>query len=417
MQKVEIDKIAVKGRVRKDYGDVSGLSISIQRYGLLHPISITRDFELVAGERRLRACKLLGWKEIDAKFLDELNQLEKKEIEIEENIARKDFDWREEVAAKLELDKLKRLMYGSAVKGHATNRWGIKDTAVALGQSVGGVSADLALAEGLFIYPQLLKEKTKTAAFAKFKQLRRSALRRELASREVVHSVPFVYLGDCVEMMKKHIRDESVDLIVTDPQYGIELGPQSSQKSFADVYSQDDTEYRVMDQLDLALSEMDRVLKQGSHLYIFFAILHYTTVRRLLEKHFVVCPTPIIWYKEQQSNPGSAFQFANCYESCFLCSKGRPKDLYKWNKNLIVAKGVPGDRRIHPTEKPTSLLRVFVEASSLPGDTVLDPYMGSGSALVAALELSRKAIGIDIDERYVSATNERLSKYVKEDEK
>lgn len=413
MPEIEVDNIKVRDRVRKDFGDINGLSISIQKYGLLHPICITKDLELVAGERRLRAHKMLGLKTIEVKYLEDLNDLEKKEIEVEENIARKNFSWQEEVTAKLDLDQLKRLMYGSAVKGHASNHWGIKDTAVALQESVGGVSMDLALAEGLTIYPQLRKEKSKTAAFTKFKQLRRSALRRELAQRHVTKPVPFIHQGDCVPVMKKKIPDESISLIVTDPQYGIQLGPQSSQQSFTDVYMQDDTEYRVMEQLDLALIEMERVLKQGCHLYIFFAALHYTVVKRLLEKHFIVGPTPIIWYKEQRSNPGSLTQYANCYESCFFCSKGKPRDLYAWNKNLVVAKGVPGDRRIHPTEKPPSLLRVFIKASSLPGDTVLDPYAGSGSTGEAAISVGRKTILIDIDERYYQGMLDRFEKHSK----
>jgi len=270
---------------------------------------------------------------------------------------------------------------------------------------------DMALAEGLIIYPELRKEKSKTAAFKKFKYLRRSALHLELAKRQVTKPVPFVYLGDCVSVMDKEVKDESIHLIVTDPQFGIQLGPQSTLASFTDVYKQDDTEYRVMNQLDLALIQMDRVLKQGAHLYIFFAARHYTVVRMLLEKHFVVCPTPIVWDKGLQSNPGNLTQYTSCYEPCFFCSKGSPHDLYKWNKNLFTVKGVPGELRIHPTEKPTPLLRAFVKASSLPGEVVLDPYAGSGAVGEAALELGRKAVLIDIDERYYEGMLNRFKKY------
>jgi len=413
MPRVKISEIKVGPRVRKDYGDLEKLSLSIQRYGLLHPICITRDKQLVAGERRLKACQMLGMEEIEVKYLEDLDELERKEIEIEENIARKNFTWIEEVNSKLELDQLKRLKYGSRVKGHKTNGWGIQDTALALDQSVGSVSMDIALAEGLRIYPELKKEKTKTAAFKKLKLLRKRDLKRELARRQVIKPTPFVHLGDCVKVMRDKIKDDSVDLIVTDPQFGINLSPQTTMKSFTAVYKQDDTPERVFDQLDLALVEMHRVLKEGHHLYIFFAIQHYTTVRLLLERRFNVSPTPIIWYKEHQSNPGNLKSYTSSYEACFFCSKGRPRDLYKWNRNVIVARGVPGSKRIHPTEKPLTLLRVFIEASSQPGEVVLDPYAGSGSTLEAALQLKRNAIGIDIDERYVDAMNERLSKYVK----
>ena len=59
-----IDSIVVGERLRKDMGDLEGLARSIAEIGLLHPIIITPDGQLVVGERRLRACKLLGWRTI-----------------------------------------------------------------------------------------------------------------------------------------------------------------------------------------------------------------------------------------------------------------------------------------------------------------------------------------------------------------
>ena len=60
------------------------------------------------------------------------------------------------------------------------------------------------------------------------------------------------------------------------------------------------------------------------------------------------------------------------------------------------------------TQKPVELLSYFVEKSSLPGETVLDPYMGSGSTLVAARMLGRRAIGIEIEERYCEIAANRV---------
>lgn len=419
---VKTDDVKVVKRFRKDFGKMNELAVSIQKYGLLHPICVMKDdLELIAGERRLRAHKALGLREIEVKFFEDLPELERKEIEIEENLQRKAFTWPEEVLAKLALDQLKRIKYGSSVKGHKKEgSWRQKDTAEALGVSVGTVSGDIKLAESLIVYPELMKEKTKTAAIKKAKRLRERDLQVELAKRQLFQELPFVYLGDNVAVMKEKIKENSVDLIVTDPQFGIGLTAQSVMKSFSVTYKQDDSEYRVFDQLELALGEMYRVLKEHCHLYIFFAPKFYTKLRSILESRFVVNPTPIVWNKEQHSNPGGSKIYASAYEDCFLCSKGEPSVLNTWNTNVLSKKGVPGGKRIHPTEKPTSLLRVFIEASSLPGDTVLDPYMGSGSTLDAAISLGRKAIGIDIDERYYSEVLQRLGtkeRKVEEDNK
>lgn len=415
MPKLPLEKVIVEKRFRKDFGDMDGLAVSIQKYGLIHPICVTKDLRLIAGERRLKAHQMLGIKEIEVKFFEDLSDIDRKEIELEENIVRKAFTWQEEVIAKLAIDQLKRKKYGSAIKGHESDGWSQKNTAEALGQSVGTISMDLQLAEALMLYPNLGREKTKTGAYKKFKKLRKRDLRVELAKRGAFKAIPFIYLGDCTKVMKEKIDSDSVDMIATDPQFGVQLSTLSSIPSFDVVYKQDDTEYRVFNQLDLALAEMYRILKEGSHLYIFFASMHYTLVRGLLEKRFVVDPIPIIWDKEHQTGPGSLLGYTNSYEPCFFCSKGPPKELYKWHKNVISQKGVPGDKRIHPTEKPTGLWRVFIEASSLPGDTVIDPYAGSGSLGEAALELDRKTILIDIDERYYDGMLERFSKYTKGD--
>ena len=64
MNKFSIDKIDVGSRHRKDMGDISGLADSIKDIGLVHPIVVTPDHELVSGQRRLEACRQLGWTEI-----------------------------------------------------------------------------------------------------------------------------------------------------------------------------------------------------------------------------------------------------------------------------------------------------------------------------------------------------------------
>ncbi len=64
MSKLPITKIKVRNRYRRDLGDLAGLAASIKEIGLLHPIVVRSDGRLIAGERRLQACKLLGWKTV-----------------------------------------------------------------------------------------------------------------------------------------------------------------------------------------------------------------------------------------------------------------------------------------------------------------------------------------------------------------
>jgi ParB/RepB/Spo0J family partition protein len=86
----EITRIKIGKRMREDLGDIEDLAESINLRGLLHLITIDENFNLIAGHRRLEACKLLGWEYIEARTISDLTEKEKRLIELEENTKRKD---------------------------------------------------------------------------------------------------------------------------------------------------------------------------------------------------------------------------------------------------------------------------------------------------------------------------------------
>lgn len=106
--KVPISDIVIKERVRQDIGDLGPLMESMQKHGQLNPINITRDNELIAGHRRLLAARELGWTYIDSLIIDRDTQIEKLQLELEENVHRKDFSPEELLAGYRRLEKLLR---------------------------------------------------------------------------------------------------------------------------------------------------------------------------------------------------------------------------------------------------------------------------------------------------------------------
>lgn len=90
IKNVNIADVKIGKRRREDFGDINVLADSIGKYNLLHPITVDSHNNLVAGERRLRACKQLGWLEIPARAFTDLTADERREIELEENVRRKD---------------------------------------------------------------------------------------------------------------------------------------------------------------------------------------------------------------------------------------------------------------------------------------------------------------------------------------
>lgn len=104
-----VDSVRVEGRYRREVGDVSGLAASIEAIGLLHPIVVTPDWKLVAGQRRLEACRALGWKRIPATVAANLNDAARLLIaERDENTCREPYLVSEMVALGKALEALER---------------------------------------------------------------------------------------------------------------------------------------------------------------------------------------------------------------------------------------------------------------------------------------------------------------------
>lgn len=105
--RVRVHDIHIHERIRSDMGDITALMDSMQRYGLLNPIVINHDNDLIAGHRRLESARRLGWDTIEACIVSGEDEIIKLELEIEENVQRKDLSQDELADAYLRLEKLK----------------------------------------------------------------------------------------------------------------------------------------------------------------------------------------------------------------------------------------------------------------------------------------------------------------------
>lgn len=104
---VKIEDIKIKKRVRQNLGDMDSLKESLRMYGLLNPITLNENNELIAGERRLQAAKALGWTNINAVVLSNITPAEQLELELEENNQRKEFTKEELLEGYRRLEKLR----------------------------------------------------------------------------------------------------------------------------------------------------------------------------------------------------------------------------------------------------------------------------------------------------------------------
>lgn len=121
---IDINKVTVGKRIRKDYGDIASLADDIQDRGLINPPVVTPDYELIAGERRLEAMKKLDYKQIEVRVMSVEDQEHQLKIEISENEERKEFTYSEKMdyAKQLERIEAKKSKDRMAVKNQGMDR-------------------------------------------------------------------------------------------------------------------------------------------------------------------------------------------------------------------------------------------------------------------------------------------------------
>lgn len=416
--KIQLDKIIVGEGRRKDLGDLLSLANSIRSNGLINPVVVDLENNLVAGLRRLEAMKLLKWTETEARLYESLTPVERRKIEIEEDLAQKKVrSWQEEVVLKKELHDLLVAEKGTRKKGPREEKnWSQKDTAGRLGIAKTSLSEDLRLAEALKMFPELAKVGSKKDALRKMYAMRELALLQSVSRLmreqgiEIQEDVELRH-GNAYEELKK-LPDESFDCCITDPPWGIEIQKSGSARS------NDYTEFKdtkdVWDKfLKEGIPELFRVLKEGAHLWLFFGPEFYMQTRDALEDAgFDPRYVPCIWIKEKPNYTDVEYKPMPQYEMFFYAVRRKDKELTPRRLNEATSdifnypRSVEG--RIHKTEKPVELIKRLLSLSTNEGDKILDPFAGSGSTLNAAFRLKRKALGFELDKGMYEAAAGKL---------
>jgi ParB/RepB/Spo0J family partition protein len=224
---LDIGKLYVADvRQRKDLGDLESLQISIDTYGLLVPIIVELEpsgmYQIIAGQRRFEACKLLGKTTIDCILKEEADPLIKKEIEFEENIRRKQLNWLEEATTRAELHRLKKERYSNILSSSGQATWNQKSTASDLGVSEATISQDLQLVEALATNPELGKSMTRNEALRK---LRYAAMGINQENSKLKLQLKENFLLGSTSEIDNNIQDGFCNLIIADISTQPSTGP------------------------------------------------------------------------------------------------------------------------------------------------------------------------------------------------
>ena len=210
--------------------------------------------------------------------------------------------------------------------------------------------------------------------------------------------------GDCLEIMKD-IPDGSVDLVITDPPYGIDFQSHHRKEMHPKIWND-----KVLDWLEKYVDECFRILKDNTAVYFFCSWHNVDIFKQSIEKKFKI-KNILIWEKNNTSMGDLKASYAPKYEMIIFAHKGR-KLLNGFRYADIIKANITGNK-LHPTEKPVDLLELFIKNSSDENAVVFDGFMGSGSTGVACVNTNRNFIGIELDENYFNIAKERIEKELK----
>lgn len=205
-----------------------------------------------------------------------------------------------------------------------------------------------------------------------------------------------IILGDCVEVMRG-MADKSVDIIFTDPPYGVSF------KKPGQILLPGDT----INLLPMVLPEFYRILKDDGGIYIWSSTNKLHEFLFSFQMYFKL-HNIIVWDKIQPTYPQSKAHYQLQYEPIMYGSKRSHQLKSKKHGDIISAKNPRGNKRVHPTQKPTEVPYTLLRDVKNEQSLVFDPFCGSGSILVAAKSLNMPYIGVDINPDYVQLAKERL---------
>lgn len=457
-QTIALDQITVESRQREDYGDIDAMKASLQRFGQLQPIGLNQEGKLLWGGRRLMAAIALGWTEIKYVIKETATDLDREEIELEENIQRKDLTWEERERAIVKMHRFKM--------ANEPN-WTAEKTAEAIGVSRRRVFNAIALTSALEKakddpqYADVTKAESSTGAMQRLNRIEdikkriEAAAVRELAQTQgmVAKTKAEIIHGDAVAWLDSQV-DESLDAIVFNPPYGVDI---------EDIYVTDKTIYGNDDPITMGnlcrriVESAAKKLKPNRWMVVFWPTIYLedlkgigpsfqgailetissTLLRRgwepdkieelvgalrfnlkstfagwLANSGFKFQKVPAIWCKTGKfmsslSNPQQMLNLT--YETFYFARKGNAQFHEIDHGNVFHHPTVAAADRIHALEMSDELWEDIFKLIAVGGETVVEPCSGSGRASWAAIRRGLNYIGIEINDTNVERSRMLVS--------
>jgi DNA modification methylase len=226
-----------------------------------------------------------------------------------------------------------------------------------------------------------------------------------------------IYHGDCVEIMRA-MKGVELDAVITDPPYcsGGSLEAQKNtggQGHRSERLVSGEVEWFSADNMTTGglvwlirsvLVESRRLLKPNRSAFVFSDWRMIPFLAPALESSGLRYRNMIVWDK---GSAGLGVGFKPAHEIILEYTNGATEYAAKTGQNVIRSKRVHTSERDHACQKPVEVIAKLLEVATVDGGTILHPFMGSGTMLLAAKQLGRKAIGIELNEAHCESAAKR----------
>jgi DNA modification methylase len=354
---------------------VAEIAGSIQAFGFSNPILVGAEGDIVAGHGRLAAARQLGLSEVPVVVLNGLTDPQRRQLMLADNRIALNAGWDLEML-NLELTDLSVLGADLAVLGFTA-----QELAQALNHAGGtGLTGEDEVPE--------LPEKAVTAVG----DIWCAGSHRIACGDSTDASAVAALLGGLAP-----------ELMVTDPPYGVDYDPAWRHRIGVNRSARRG-KVRNDDQADWGAAWS---LFPGNIAYVWHGALHATTVAESLLHHGFAIRSQIIWAKERLVMSRGDYHWQ--HEPCWYAvrAKGHWTGDRKQTTLWIIASGGQDSKTTHSTQKPVECMRRPMQNNSNPGQAVYDPFLGSGTTLVAAETTGRVSLAMELEPRFVDVAVRR----------
>ena len=241
--------------------------------------------------------------------------------------------------------------------------------------------------------------------------------------------------GDCIANMNA-LPAESVDLVFADPPYNLQLGGNLSRpdNSVVNGVTEDWDQFDTMDAYDLFTHEWlqaaRRILKPNGAIWVIGSYHNIFRVGTVLQDQQFWIQNDIIWRKTNPMPNFRGTRFTNAHETLIWATKTEDaKPTFNYDAMKMMNDGVQmrsdwtmpictgrerlkksDGNKVHPTQKPESLLHRVILSTTNAGDVIVDPFFGTGTTGAVAKKLGRDFIGFEMEEDYIIHARRRIAK-------